>query len=197
MIGKLTMLGRQLPAALGMLFLFTLITGVAYPLLVTGVGQVAFSDQADGSLVERDGEVVGSSLLAQDFTAPEYFHPRPSAIAYDARDSGGANLGPTNPDLLAAIDDFATAYREENDLPADAEVPVDAVTMSSSGLDPQISVANAEIQAARVAEARGIPEDVVLELIGEHTAGRGLGVLGESGVNVLELNLALDDVPAQ
>jgi K+-transporting ATPase ATPase C chain len=184
---------RQIWAAVGMVVTFTVLVGVVYPLVVTGVSQVAFPDQANGSLLERDGEVVGSSLLAQGFTDPEYFHPRPSAIEYDARDSGGANLGPTNPDLLATIEDNTEAYREENGLPADAEVPVDAVTMSSSGLDPHISVANAEIQARRVAEARGLSLDQVLAQVREHTTGRGLGFLGESGVNVLELNVALDD----
>ncbi len=185
---------RQLPAALGMLLLFTLLTGVIYPLVVTGIARVAFADAADGSLDEKDGEVVGSSLLAQDFTDPEYFHPRPSAVDYDPRDSGGANLGPSNPDLLAAIEDFAVAYREENGLPADAEVPVDAVTMSSSGLDPMISLANAEIQAPRVAEARGLEVSQVWELVADHTIDRSFGVLGEQGVDVLDLNLALDDL---
>jgi K+-transporting ATPase ATPase C chain len=183
---------RQLPAAIGMVVLFTLLTGVAYPLLVTGISHVLFRDQATGSLVERDGEVVGSALLAQEFTDPGYFRPRPSAIGYDARDSGGANLGPTNPDLLATIEEHAERYRQENGLSAGQEVPVDAVTMSASGLDPHISEANAELQAPRVAEARGLSEEDVLGLVAEHTESRTLGILGESGVNVLELNLALD-----
>jgi K+-transporting ATPase ATPase C chain len=185
---------RQLPAAAGMLLLFTLVTGLVYPLVVTGIAQVAFSDQADGSLVEVDGQVVGSSQIAQEFTGAEYFHPRPSAVGYDPRDSGGANLGPTNPDLLASIEENAAAYREENGLPDDYEVPVDAVTGSSSGLDPMISTANAELQAPRVAEARDLPLDQVLALVEEHTTGRGLGFLGEEGVNVLDLNVALDEV---
>lgn len=185
---------RQLPAALGMLLIFTVLTGLAYPLLLTGIAQVAFADKADGSLIERDGAVVGSELLAQPFAAPEYFHPRPSAVDYDAADSGAGNLGPTNPDLLAAIDEAAAAYREENGLAPDAEVPVDAVTSSASGLDPHISVANAELQAGRVADARGIDVDEVLSLVDDHTDGRALGFLGEAGVNVLRLNLALDDL---
>jgi potassium-transporting ATPase KdpC subunit len=185
---------RQLVPALGMLLIFTVLTGVVYPLVVTGIAQVAFADRADGSLVERDGEVVGSSLLAQGFTEPEYFHPRPSAVDYDPRDSGGANLGPTNPDLLAAIEERAVAYREENGLPADADVPVDAVTGSASGLDPMISVANAELQAPRVAQARGVALGVVLGLVEEATTDRGLGFLGEAGVTVLDLNIALDAV---
>jgi K+-transporting ATPase ATPase C chain len=185
---------RQLPAAAGMLLLFTLLTGVVYPLVVTGIAQVAFHDKANGSLVEVDGTVVGSSGIAQEFKGAGYFHPRPSAIAYDPHDSGGANLGPTNPDLLKSIEENAEAYRAENGLPADYDVPVDAVTGSSSGLDPLISVTNARLQAPRVAEARGVPLDQVLDLVDEHTTGRGLGFLGESGVDVLDLNLALDNL---
>lgn len=184
---------RQLPAALGMLLVFTVLTGLVYPLVVTGVAQAAFGDKADGSLISRDGEVVGSALIAQGFTSPEYLHPRPSAVDYDGADSGGANLGPTNPDLLAAIEERAVAYREENGLPADAEVPVDAVTASASGLDPHISLANAEIQAPRIADARGIALAEVQRIIDDHTAERGLGFLGEPGVDVLEVNLAFDD----
>jgi K+-transporting ATPase ATPase C chain len=187
---------RQLPAAAGMVLVFTVLLGLVYPLLVTGIAQVAFHDKANGSLIERDGEVVGSSQIAQEFTGPEYFHPRPSAIAYDPHDSGGANLGPTNPDLLDQIEEFAVAYRQENGLPEDHDVPVDAVTMSSSGLDPHISVENARLQAPRVAEERGLDEQQVLELVDEHTSDRALGFMGEAGVNVLELNIALDDLGA-
>lgn len=184
---------RQLPAALGMLLLFTVLTGLIYPLVVTGVAQVAFAGKANGSFHKVDGQLIGSALIAQGFTEPEYFHPRPSAIDYDARDSGGANLGPSNPDLLADIEANAKAYREENGLPSGYEVPVDAVTMSASGLDPQISVTNAELQAPRVAKARDLPLDKVLDLVREHTTGRTVGFLGEKGVNVLGLNLALGD----
>ena len=123
---------RQLPAAAGMLLLFTVLVGLVYPLVVTGIAQVAFHDKANGSLVKVDGKVVGSSGIAQGFKGPDYFHPRPSAIAYDPHDSGGANLGPTNPDLLASIKENAEAYRAENGLPADYDVPVDAVTASAS-----------------------------------------------------------------
>lgn len=185
---------RQLPAAAGMLLLFTVLTGLVYPLVVTGIAQVAFHDKANGSLVEVDGKEVGSSLLAQEFTGTEYFHPRPSAVAYDPRDSGGANLGPTNPDLLAAINENAEAYRTENGLPTDHDVPVDAVTGSASGLDPQISQTNATLQAPRVAEARDLSLEQVLDLVDEHTTKRSLGFLGESGVNVLDLNVALDNL---
>jgi K+-transporting ATPase ATPase C chain len=204
---------RQLFPALMVLLVFTLITGVAYPLVVTGIAQGLFSDKADGSLVENaDGEVVGSSLIGQSFAEPQYFHPRPSAAGdgYDASVSSGSNLGPTNDKLLVGeeddpatedvdetfdgIEQRAAAYREENGLADDAEVPVDAVTASASGLDPHISVANARLQASRVAEERGLDVDEVLALVDDHTTGRDLGFLGEKGVNVLELNLALDEV---
>lgn len=186
---------RQLLPAVRMLLALTVLCGLAYPLVVTGAAQVAFRHQAEGSLVEVDGEPVGSALLGQAFTRPEYFHPRPSAAGdgYDATASGASNLGPTNPDLLAAVSDRVDAYRADNGLAADQPVPVDAVTASASGLDPHISVANARLQAARVAEARGLAIGDVLALVDDHTDGRVLGVLGEPGVNVLELNLALDE----
>jgi K+-transporting ATPase ATPase C chain len=165
-------------------------------LVVTGVAQGVFGDRANGSLIERDGEPVGSALIGQPFTRPEYFHPRPSAAGegYDAGASSGSNQGPTNPEFLAAIADRAAAYRDENDLTGDVDVPVDAVTASASGLDPHISLANARLQAARVAAARHLGLDRVLELVEDHTDGRALGFLGEPGVNVLELNLALDSL---
>jgi potassium-transporting ATPase KdpC subunit len=184
---------RQLQAALGMLLLFTVITGIVYPLAVTGVAQALFAGKADGSYIERNGQVVGSALIGQPFKGPEYFHPRPSAVGYDGSLSSGSNLGPTNPDLLAAVERRADRYREENGLPPGAEVPVDAVTASGSGLDPDISVANARLQAPRVADVRGMDVTEVLDLVGEHTADRTFGFLGEPRVNVLELNLALDD----
>jgi K+-transporting ATPase ATPase C chain len=184
---------RQILPALGMLIAFTILTGVLYPLLVTGVAQLAFPGQANGSSITRDGVVVGSSLVGQSFSSPEYFHPRPSAIDYAASASGASQLGPTNPDLLAAVEDRAIAYREENGLAPDALVPVDAVTASGSGLDPLISVANANLQAPRVAKARGIDVAEALALVRESTVPRDLGFLGEPGVNVLRLNLALDE----
>ena len=185
---------RQLRPALLTLVVFTLVTGVAYPLLVLGIGQVGFHDEVNGSLIERDGTVVGSELMGQGFAAPEYFHPRPSAAGagYDGAASSGSNLGPTNPDYLAMVDERAIAYREDNGLPADAEVPADAVTASASGLDPHITLANARLQAPRVAQERALPLGVVLDLVDEHLEDRPLGVLGDPGVNVLELNLALD-----
>jgi K+-transporting ATPase ATPase C chain len=186
---------RQLLPALIMVLFTTIVLGLVYPLVVTGIAQVAFHDKAEGSLVEKDGEVVGSRWIGQQFTKPEYFHPRPSAAGddgYDASLSSGSNLGPSNPDLLSAVGQRVAAYREENNLAADAKVPVDAVTASGSGLDPDISVANASIQANRVAAERDMDVDDVLALVDDNTDGRALGFLGEPGVNVLELNLALD-----
>lgn len=184
-----------MPAVM-MLLVFTVITGVAYPLAVTGIAQGVFHDKGNGSLVERDGKPVGSKLIGQSFTEPQYFHPRPSAAGdgYDSSASSGSNLGPTNPDLLHSVGERVAAYREENGLAADVKVPVDAVTASGSGLDPDISVANARLQAPRVARERGLDVADVQGLVDDNTAGRGLGVLGERAVNVLELNLALDDL---
>ena len=181
----------QLWAAVKLFVVFTVLVGFAYPLVVTGVAQVAFHHQADGSLVERGGRVIGSSLLGQQFTGDQWFQPRPSAVEYDALASGGTNLGPTNPELLKTVKRRVAAYRTENGLAADEAVPVDAVTASGSGLDPHISELNARYQARRVAEARGIPMKVVQQLIDDNTDKASLGFLGEPGVNVLQLNLAL------
>ncbi len=178
----------------------TLVLGVVvcglYPAAVWAIGQVAFRDKANGSLiVDKDGTVRGSTLLAQPFTGTGHFHSRPSAAGangYDAAGSSGSNLGPTSQKLADQIKDRVTAYRETNGLAADIAVPADAVTASASGLDPHISLRNAELQTARVAKARGLTEDKVRELIHAHTAGPDLGILGDPGVNVLTLNLALD-----
>jgi K+-transporting ATPase ATPase C chain len=185
---------RQLAPALMVFIALTLLTGIAYPLAVTGVAQVAFPGRADGSLIERGGRVVGSRLIGQAFTEPRYFHPRPSAAGegYDGMASSASNLGPANPELIDEVRARSAAYRRENDLRPGQRVPIDAVTTSGSGLDPDISVANARLQAARVARARSLDLNVVQALIEEHTDGRSLGFLGEPGVNVLELNLALD-----
>jgi potassium-transporting ATPase KdpC subunit len=177
----------------------TLVLGVVccglYPLIVFGIGQLAFHDKANGSLiVDQTGTIRGSKLLGQGFTDPKYFHPRPSAAGngYDAANSGGSNLGPTSQKLKDVIKDRIDAYRKENGLSADQDVPADAVTASGSGLDPHISTRNAEFQVPRVAKARGLSEDKVRELIHQTTEGRDLGILGDLGVNVLQLNLALD-----
>jgi K+-transporting ATPase ATPase C chain len=185
---------RQLVPSILAIVVFTVITGLVYPLVVTGVSQAAMRDKANGSLVKVDGVVVGSKLLGQSFTDAKYFHPRPSSAGkgYDGLASQASNLGPTNPDFLATVQQRIDAYRTENGLTADQMVPVDAVTGSGSGLDPQISVANARIQATRVATARNLAVADVLRLVDEHTSNRQWGFLGEAGVNVLELNLALD-----
>jgi K+-transporting ATPase ATPase C chain len=189
---------RQLRPALLVTLVFTLICGVAYPLLSTAIAQLAFHDKANGSLIERDGVVVGSKLIGQSFAAPQYFHSRPSAAGagYDGSASSGSNLGPLNPDLLKAVEDRAVAYRQENGLAANALVPVDAVTASGSGLDPHISIANARIQVGRVARERGLDASVVEQLVKKYTDDRQLMVLGDPGVNVVELNLALDKLAA-
>ena len=171
-----------------------------YPLVIFGISQALFHDKANGSLIlDKDGAVRGSRLLAQGFTGEKYFHPRPSAAGngYDAANSGGSNLGPTSRKLDAAIKDRIDAYRKENGLRENEPVPADAVTASGSGLDPHISVHNAELQTARVAKARGLTAEKVRELIQRYTNTRDLGVLGDPGVNVLELNLALDSSGAE
>jgi K+-transporting ATPase ATPase C chain len=179
-----------------MVVVLTVILGIVYPLIMTGLSQVLFNHQANGSLIrDRSGNIVGSALLAQNFSKPEYFHPRPSAAGndgYDATSSGGSNLGPTNQKLIDAVKDRSAVYRQENGLAADALVPVDAVTTSASGLDPDISPANALIQVSRVAKARNMPEDQVRGMVNQYTEGRTFGILGEPRVNVLRLNLALD-----
>ena len=167
-----------------------------YPLIVFGISQVLFRDRANGSLITgADGSVRGSKLLGQGFTNPKYFHPRPSAAGngYDASSSGGSNLGPTSKKLTDAIQERITSYRAENGLNGTEPVPADAVTASGSGLDPHISLRNAELQLPRVAKARGLSEDKIRELIQQNIDGRDLGLFGEPGVNVLRLNLALDE----
>jgi K+-transporting ATPase ATPase C chain len=197
------MLRRQFVTGLLMTVVLTVLLGFVYPLVVTGISQVTMSKRANGSLVTASGKVVGSSLIGQKFSDAkgnllvQYFQPRPSAAGtngYDAMSSSGSNLGPSNPALLDAVVQRVAQYRKLNGLAADVKVPVDAVTASASGLDPQISVANARLQAARVARARNLALAQVSGLIASHTQGRQLGILGEQTVNVLDLNLALDGV---
>jgi K+-transporting ATPase ATPase C chain len=189
-------MSRQLLPALRSVVVFTVLLGLAYPLLVFGIGRALFRDQADGSLVEVDGRVVGSELIGQTFTAPEYLHPRPSAAGdgYDGAASSGSNLGPTNPDLLTTVEERVAAYRAENGLAVDQPVPVDAVTSSGSGLDPHISVANARLQAPRIAAERGVDLGDVLAVIDRNTYRRPLKFLGEDAVNVLLANIELDEM---
>jgi len=181
---------RQTVAGLFLLLAFTVVFGLGYPLLMTGVGQVAFHDQANGSMIQLRGTDVGSSLIGQEFTGAQWFHPRPSAASYDALASGGTNLGPNSPDLLKAVQDARARIAQEDGV-APGDVPPDAVTSSGSGLDPHISAAYADIQVTRVARARGMSVADVQKLVDDHTRGRILGFLGEPRVNVLELNLAL------
>lgn len=185
------MLNHIRPAVV-MIALFTGVLGVAYPFAVTGVAQVAFSDQADGSLVrDKAGKVVGSTLVGQSFAEPVYLHPRPSAAGagYDASASSGSNLGPLNPDLIARVRTDADRLRTET---GTAVIPADAVTTSASGLDPHISPAYARLQAARIAQARGVAVQEVSKVIEQHVEGRTFGVLGQPRVNVLLTNMALD-----
>ena len=184
----------ELRAAVAATLLLAVLCCGIYPAIVWAVGQGLFSREANGSLLLVDGKVAGSSLLAQGFTTPNYFHTRPSAAGqgYDAAGSSGTNLGPTSKKLIEDVGRRVVDYRMENGLPPDARVPADAVTSSASGLDPHISVQNALLQVARVAKARGIGEKEVLAKVGAHTEGRTLGFLGEPRVNVLTLNLSLD-----
>ena len=191
---------RQACACIAMLAILTVVLGFGYPLAVTGISQLFFRHQANGSLVYVDGKLKGSALLGQNFTAangaplPQYFQPRPSdaGSGYDGADSSASNLGPSNPVLIKLVTERAVAYRKFNGLPPIASVPVDAVTASASGLDPDISIANALDQAARVARARRLPAARVIALVHQNTTPAQWGFLSEPAVNVLELNLALD-----
>jgi K+-transporting ATPase ATPase C chain len=184
---------RQLLAGVRVLLILTLVLGIIYPLAVTGIAQVSFSEKANGSLVQRGGSLVGSRLIGQNFSGPRWFHPRPSAAGdgYDALASAASNLGPENAELLAAIRQRRAAVAKENGVDP-SEVPPDALTASGSGLDPHISPEYARLQANRVARARGLDPGRVRRLVDEHVEGRTFGFLGERRVNVLELNLAVD-----
>ena len=182
---------QQLAPALRMMVVLTILTGLVYPGLVTGICQLAFPAQANGSLVFGDGKVIGSALIGQSFSKPEYFHSRPSAVNYDASNSGGSNLGPTNQALIDRVKSSLESFRRENPDYA-GPIPADLLTTSGSGLDPHISPAAALAQAARVAKARGVALAEVENLIEQRTEQRHLGILGEPRVNVFLLNLLLD-----
>jgi potassium-transporting ATPase KdpC subunit len=191
---------RQASVSIAALVLATIVLGLGYPLVVTGISQLFFHNQANGSLITRNGKVVGSALLGQSFTdakgnpLPGYFQPRPSnaGTGYDGSSSGASNLGPSNPALIKEISERMRAYRQFNHMAPNAPVPVDAVTASGSGLDPDISLQNALDQAPRVAQARHLPLARVLTLLDQHTAPAQWGFLSEPAVSVLQLNLALD-----
>jgi K+-transporting ATPase ATPase C chain len=187
---------EHLWSAIAGLISLTLLTGCLFPLVLFALGRLFFPDQADGSLVTRNGVVIGSRLIGQEFTQPEYFHSRSSAAGsgYDGTASGGTNLGPSNHKLIEGVRQLAQDYRRSNGLPLYATIPIDAVTRSGSGLDPHISPANAALQVPRVAHARGLSEDSVRRLLSGHTQGRGLGFMGSPRVSVLDLNLDLDRV---
>jgi K+-transporting ATPase ATPase C chain len=181
--------------AVRMTIVLTVLTGVIYPIAMAGLAHLLFPRQAAGSLIEKDGKPIGSQLIGQNFASPRYFHGRPSAAGdkgYDASNSGGSNLGPTNKALIENVRMRLSALLEQNPETVASLVPVDLVTASASGLDPDITPQAAEIQVARIAKARGLSDDAVRRLVREHTESRQLGILGEPRVNVLELNLALD-----
>ena len=187
--------GRQSLAGLRILLVFTVILGIAYPVAVWGVGKTVPA-QANGQPVKIDGTVVGSGIIGQNFEGDEWFHSRPSANDYDTLASAPTNLGPSNPDLLASIEERRAAVAKAESVDP-ADVPPDALTASASGLDPQISVAYADIQVARVAKTTGVPVATIKSLVEKFTEGRSLGFLGEPGVNVLRLNVAVQDAAKQ
>jgi potassium-transporting ATPase KdpC subunit len=184
---------KNLITSILMTLVTTLLFGVAFPLIVTGLAQILFPKQANGQLITHNGQIVGSRLIGQSFSSPAYFHSRPSnaGTGYDAANSGGSNLGPTNQSLIARVQSDADRLQAEN---PSAPIPMDLLTSSASGLDPHISPDAAEFQVPRIAKERGASEDAIRQVIRQHTQSRQFGVLGEPRVNVLELNLALDEI---
>lgn len=191
---------QSLKTSVIILALFTLFLGVIYPYFMWGVGHLFFRDHANGTLLYHpDGKVLGSALIAQNFTGKSYFHPRPSVAGvqgFDAVHSSASNLGPTSQKLIDLLNQRAINFRNENNISQDALIPSDAVTTSASGLDPHISVENAKLQSSRVAKARKISQDALDQLIENHTEGQTLGLFGEKRINVLKLNIALDELTA-
>ncbi|HHV74812.1 MAG TPA: potassium-transporting ATPase subunit KdpC [Thermoanaerobacterium sp.] len=180
-----------------LLIVFSVFAGLLYPLAISGIAQLIFPHQANGSLIYKDGQVIGSSLIGQQFSDPKYFHGRPSSAGetgYDATSSSASNLGPTNKLLIEKVKKLAQQVRKENGLKSNTAVPSDLITSSASGLDPNISIDAALIQIPRIAKARNISEEKLKNLVNEHIVGRQLGILGEPRVNVLELNIALDNL---
>lgn len=173
---------------------FTILLGIGYPLLITGISQLTMAKKANGSLIVVNGKVLGSELIGQEFTQAKYFHGRFSAVNYDARNSGGSNLGPSNPKLLEQVKHRIEKVKAENNLNEKTELPADMVLTSASGLDPHISVENAMLQIGRVAKARNLSEDTIKKLIAKNTTPDFIGIWGKPGVNVLKLNLALDNL---
>ncbi|AFM39951.1 K+-transporting ATPase, C subunit [Desulfosporosinus acidiphilus SJ4] len=189
------MMLKQFIKGVAMLLVMIVLTGIAYPLVVTGLAQLFFPHQANGSLVYKNGKAVGSQLIGQNLSDPKYFQPRPSAAGtngYDATASGGSNLGPTNKDLLKAVADRANTIRRQNGLSSSQEIPSDLVTASASGLDPDITPEGAMLQVPRIAKLRNLPAATIRNLVQQDTTPRQLGIFGEPRVNVLRLNLDLD-----
>jgi K+-transporting ATPase ATPase C chain len=174
------------------LIVFSVLTGIVYPLIITGIAQLVFPHQANGSLIVINGKMVGSELIGQSFTKSGYFHGRPSAVNYDAGNSGALNWGPTNQKLISQVDSTARWVRAENGLPADASIPADIVTSSASGLDPHITLKAVLLQIPRVAKVRGLDESIIRDLVNRYTEKPLFGIFGQPMVNVLKLNIALD-----
>ncbi|OGI29398.1 MAG: potassium-transporting ATPase subunit C [Candidatus Melainabacteria bacterium RIFOXYA12_FULL_32_12] len=184
---------KELIKSIKIYLIFTILLGLVYPLAITAIAQITMPHKANGSLIKKDGSIVGSELIGQSFTKPEYFQSRPSAVDYNAAGSGASNLGPSSKKLMSEVKDRVQQVREENNLKPDQQIPADMVLSSSSGLDPHISQENALFQVSRISQLRKIPKYKIKELIKENTDSDFIGIWGQSGVNILKLNLALDN----